>query len=55
MPYGDIYEKNGRYCFRNKDTGQERCCDTRTNAERQKRLLNAVHHGFKPTGAKAKR
>lgn len=25
---------------------------TKTNAERQKRLLNAVEHGFKPTGAR---
>lgn len=27
---------------------------TKTNAERQKRLLNAVEHGFKPTGAPAR-
>jgi len=27
---------------------------TKTNAARQKRLLNAVEHGWKPTGAPAK-
>jgi hypothetical protein len=27
---------------------------TKTNAERQERLLNAVDHGWRPTGAKAK-
>lgn len=27
---------------------------TPTNAKRQKRLLNAVEHGFKPTGAPAR-
>ena len=28
---------------------------TKVKAEKQKRLLNAVEHGWKPTGAKAKR
>jgi len=27
---------------------------TKTNAERQKHLLNAVEHGWKPTGAPAR-
>ena len=28
---------------------------TKAKAEKQKRLLNAVEHGFKPTGSKGRR
>lgn len=30
-------------------------CTTWENAQRQKRIILATEHGFKPTGAKAKR
>jgi hypothetical protein len=50
MPYG-VRKKGEQYCVYNKDTGEEKACHaTEEDAERQRRLLEAIEHdeGFKP-------
>lgn len=49
-----INKVKGKKCFSVKTpNGKKAKCTSKTNAERQKRLLNAVEHGFKPTGRSA--
>jgi hypothetical protein len=53
MPVKIAKAKGGK-CYRvSTPHGTKAKCTTKRNADRQKRLLNAVEHGFKPTGASA--
>ena len=51
MPY-DLIKRGSGYIVKNKETGKEysKHAIPKKNAEAQKRLLQAVEHGFKPTG-----
>lgn len=48
MPYGDIYKKGSKYCFKNKDTGRERCSSTKEKSQKQLNLLRGIEHGMSP-------
>lgn len=53
MPVSIAKSKNKK-CYRvSTPHGTKAKCTSKRNAERQKRLLNAVEHGFKPTGRSA--
>jgi hypothetical protein len=44
MPY-EIRSEDGKHCIYNKDSGEKKAChDTKEEAERQLRLLEAVEH-----------
>jgi len=50
MPY-TIYQNKGQWCIKNSDTGESKgCSDSKEKAVSHLRVLNAVHHGWKPTG-----
>ena len=52
MPYKIV--KNGA-CYVNKDTGKVHSkCSTKTNAEKQKRLLYGIHGGWSPIRKRSK-
>ena len=52
MPYS-VRKKGVRYQVVNSQTGKVRSLhSTRANAERQRRLLEGIRHGWKPTGRK---
>jgi len=52
MPY-EMSLKGGEYVVRNKQTGKLHAKGTtKAKAAAQLRLLNAVDHGWKPTGKK---
>jgi hypothetical protein len=54
MPYS-IRKRGSAYEVVNTETGEVKAAHTsRQNAKRQVRLLNAVKHGFKPTGRPAR-
>lgn len=47
-----ISKAPGKKCFKvSTPHGTKAKCTSKKNAESQKRLLNAVEHGFKPTRA----
>ena len=49
MPYKIQKLSNGKYKVVNKETGSVKARETtKTKAEKQIRLLNAIDHGFKP-------
>ena len=55
MPYS-IRKVSGGYKVVNTQTGDVKAAKTSLeNAERQRRLLQGVEHGFKPTGAGPRR
>lgn len=48
-------KNKGKYKVVNKETGKVHARATsKTNAQRQVRLMQGVEHGWKPTGAKAR-
>lgn len=55
MPYGDVYRRKDKFCFRNKDTKRERCSDTKENAQKQLNLLRGIEHGMTPRSQKKAR
>jgi hypothetical protein len=55
MPYA-IEKKGSKFVVRNTDTGDVKGThDSREKAQRQVNLLRGVEHGWKPTGAPAKK
>jgi hypothetical protein len=55
VPY-KIEERNGKWVVINTETKAVKGThDSEIKAERQRRLLEGIEHGWKPTGAKAKR
>lgn len=48
MPYTKIYKRNNKWCFKNKESGQERCSDTYKLAVAAQRLLYGIEGGMKP-------
>ena len=52
MPYSKVYKRkrDGKFCVRNKETGKERCSESQQKAEGMRRLLEGLHHGWKPSG-----
>lgn len=55
MPYA-IRKKGNQYLTVNKETGKVKGTHASyAKAERQRRLLEGVEHGWKPTGKKAKK
>lgn len=56
MPYDKFIKKAGerRYCIRNKETGNVTCFNSKAKREVGIGMKEAIHHGFKPTGAKGK-
>ena len=53
MPYA-VRKKGDEYCVYNTNTDEEKACHkTKEDAERQRRLLEAIEHdeGFKPRNA----
>jgi len=54
MPYG-VKKSGGKWVTYNKDTGSIKGTHaTKEKAERQRRLLEGIKHGWKPTGKPAK-
>ena len=54
MPY-EIYKEKGKFCVRNKDTGEEKgCSGSEHEAIAHMRVLYGVEHGMKPTGERGK-
>lgn len=53
MPYKETKLKSGKIKVTSPN-GVKSKGSTPTNAKRQVRLLNAIDHGFKPTGAPAR-
>lgn len=53
MPYTETKLKNGKVKVTSPN-GVKSKGSTKRNADRQVRLLRAVDHGFKPTGAPAR-
>lgn len=54
MPY-EIYKKAGKYCVRNKETGENKgCSGSEHEAIAHLRVLYMVNKGEKPTGEKGK-
>jgi curli biogenesis system outer membrane secretion channel CsgG len=52
---GEVKAAQSAYEVVNTETGEVKAAHTsRQNAKRQVRLLNAVKHGFKPTGRPAR-
>lgn len=52
MPYS-VRETNGAYQVVDRETGKVHSRHTtKENAERQRRLLEGIRHGWKPTGKK---
>lgn len=52
MPY-KVYQDKGKWCVKNTETGERKgCSDTKQLAISQLRVLNAVKHGWTPTGKK---
>ena len=55
MPY-EIKKKGNKWVVYNLDTGAVKGThDSEAKAQRQINLLRAVEHGWKPTGAKARK
>jgi len=55
MPYS-IREKGDKFIVKNTDTGDVKGThDSREKAQRQINLLRGIDHGWKPTGAKARK
>ncbi len=55
MPY-DIHKQGNKWIVRNKETGHVKGThDSKVKAIRQINLLRGVEHGWKPTGAKARK
>lgn len=53
MPY-KIHQSKGKWCVKNIDTGENKgCSDSKERAISHQRVLNAVKHGWKPTGKKS--
>ena len=55
MPYG-IRKSGSKFNVVNKNTGKVKGThSSRTSAEKQRRLLEGIKHGWKPAGMKKKR
>ena len=55
MPYG-IRKSGNKFKVVNKNTGNVKGThNTRSSAEKQRRLLEGIKHGWKPAGMKKKR
>jgi len=52
MPYTKIYRKENKWCFKNKETGEERCSATHELAVSALRLLYGIEGGMTPYKAK---